>query len=398
MTRLLYILPGPVPPGPDPDRDKFRYLSEIAEGDVLLPVWWDASESVSPYLRATFPAYRVGNFAYHLFLMYRSPKLFQRLATLVFYLKVGLQLHKKRKFDVIMTYGTNRTGLAGVILKWLTGAKLILEVPGVPQDAYRYEEPRAGLRTAAKRFFANLSLLFGGWVADCIKLLYPAQLDSYPLLRSKKVAVFHDFVPVRAVHAKKSAGPFILLTGQPWYRKGADILIRAFRLIAADFPDYKLKLMGYYPDQECLDKLAEGCPQIEFLTPRPNEEALNVIGSCSVFVLASRSEAMGRVLLEAMAAKKPIVASAVDGVPHYITHGENGLLFEKENVEELVQKLRVLLSDPELRARLAKKGYERVHSEYGEQAYVRSFDHMLRAVQGESTEERAKAVAATSAS
>jgi glycosyltransferase involved in cell wall biosynthesis len=394
MIRLLYILPGPVSPSSDPARNKFSHISEIAEGEVLLPVWWDSPESVSPFLRETFPVYRVGKFNYHMHLMYRSPKPLRWLATFLFYLRRGLQLHRERKFDVIMTYGTNRTGLAGVILKWLTGAKLIVEVPGVPEDAYVYQAPHPSIGASVKRFLGDQLLILVGAVSDCLKLLYPSQLSNYSALQGKKAAVFHDFAPIQVIPPGRADERFILLAGFPWYTKGADILIRAFRSIAADFPDYKLKLMGYYPDRECLDKLAEGCPQIEILPPRANELALEVIGACTIYALASRSESMGRVLLEAMAARKPIVASAVGGVPHYITNGENGLLFEKENVEELAQKLRMLLSDAGLRAGLANKGYERVHSQYDERAYVRSFQKMLEsmgvgAVSSRQGEERA---------
>ncbi len=85
MPRLLYILPGPVPPSSDPALDKFTYLSEIAEGEVLLPVWWDSPENVAPFLRETFPVHRAGKFRYRLFLSDRFPEPFRRLATLIFY-------------------------------------------------------------------------------------------------------------------------------------------------------------------------------------------------------------------------------------------------------------------------------------------------------------------------
>jgi glycosyltransferase involved in cell wall biosynthesis len=383
MTRLLYILPGLVPPSSDSALDKFKYLSEIAEGEVLLPVWWDSPKSVPPFVWKTFPAYRVGNFCYRFFLSERFPKPLRRLATLFFYLRCGIQLHRGKKFDFIMTYGTNLPGIAGVILKWITGVKLIIEIPGVPEDAFRYEVARPGRRAAIKRFFADQLLLLVGAAADCIKLLYPGQLWKYPRLREKNVVVFHDFVPVDVIASEEAEEKFILSAGSPWYRKGIDVLIRAFESIAAKFPDYKLKLMGYYPDREFLDKLAGNCPQIEFLTPRSNELALKVIGSCSVFVLASRSEAMGRVLLEAMAARKPIIASAVDGVPHYIRDNDNGLLFQSENVEELAGTLAKLLSNPALQACLAKGGYEKVFSEFDERSYVREFRSMLESMGSE---------------
>jgi len=283
-----------------------------------------------------------------------------------------------------MTYGTNRIGIAGVILKWITGAKLIVEIPGVPEDIFRYDAPHPGIRAAVKRFFADRFLEWIGATADCIKLLYPWQLRKYPRLCNKKASVFHDFVPVHVITAEQSEERFILLVGFPWYTKGVDVLIRAFQSIAAQFPNYKLKLMGYYPDREYLNGLAGSCPQIEFLNPVPYELALKVIGACSVYVLASRSESMGRVLLEAMAARKPIIASAVGGVPHYIGDNDNGLLFRSEDVKELAEKLTALLTNPELQARLAKRGYEKVFSEYDERSYVCSFRKMLQSLREES--------------
>jgi glycosyltransferase involved in cell wall biosynthesis len=157
-------------------------------------------------------------------------------------------------------------------------------------------------------------------------------------------------------------------------------LIRAFKSIAPQFPNYKLKLLGYYPDREYLNDLAGKCPQIEFLKPGPYELALKVIGGCSVYVSASRTEGMPRVLLEAMAARKPIIASAVGGVPFYIRDNDNGLLFESENVEELTAKLATLLNSQELQARLATRAYDKVISECDEQSYTRSFHSMLQSL------------------
>jgi glycosyltransferase involved in cell wall biosynthesis len=205
-------------------------------------------------------------------------------------------------------------------------------------------------------------------------------LKKYPRLRKKKVAVFHDFVPVHVVESTTCEEQFVLSVGHPWYTKGMDVLIRAFKLIAHQFPNCKLKLMGFFPDRKYLDDLASGCPQIEFLAAGPNEIALKVIAACSVYVLASRTDAMGRVLLEAMAARKPIIASAIGGVPHYIADNDNGLLFEPENAQDLAAKMATLLSSPELCARLSERGYRKVMTEYDEEAYVGAFQGMLQSL------------------
>lgn len=380
MTRMLYILPGLVPPGENTSRDKHTYLSEIAEGEILLPVWWRNSAEASAYLQPTFPVYRVGNFRYHQFPAFRLPAFLQRLDVFLFYLRRGWQLHRERKFDVIMAYGTNRPGFAAVVLKWITGAKMIVEIPGMPENAFRYDEPHPGAGSTIKRFFADRLLNFVGRRADCIKLLYPSQLRNYPRLARKKVAIFHDFIPVQTIRSAPDTEKYVLSVGYPWFTKGMDITIRAFRLIASQFPEYKLKLLGHFPDRAPLERLADGCPQIQFLIARPNDEALKIIGACSVYVLGSRTEGLPRVLQEAMAAQRPIVASAVGGVPHYLEHNKHALLCEPQNVEDLAEKMATLLRSSALRERLAFAGREKVMAEIDERAYVRHFDAMLQSV------------------
>jgi glycosyltransferase involved in cell wall biosynthesis len=78
------------------------------------------------------------------------------------------------------------------------------------------------------------------------------------------------------------------LPSMPWYLKGADLLIKAFQRLSADFPKVKLKLLGYYPDGEHLEALTAGSPQIEILNARRNLEVLEVISKATIFALPSR--------------------------------------------------------------------------------------------------------------
>lgn len=378
MPRLLYILRGMVPPSPDAQRDGFTYLSEIAEGEVLLPVWWSSPEQAAPHLRSSFPTYRVGRFCYHQFLDMRYPRGLRRLARFIFYIGRGFQLHRRKKFDVIFSYGTNLTGIASVVLKWMTGARLIAELPNVPENAYRYYRHDEGALAAVKRFIAHVALHFVCLNCDCIKLLYPWQLDAYPRLKKKKMAVFPTFVPLHTIGEVPSNEKVVLLVGFPWYTKGADLLICAFKRIAAQFPEWKLKLLGHYPDRIYLERLAEGCAQIELLRARPFGAAIKVIGACSLFVLASRTDSTPQVVREAMAARKPVLASNVGGVAYMVRDNDTGILFQAGNVDDLAGKMSALLRDPELRNRLAVRGHEMVMSEFDERAFVRFMDELLK--------------------
>ena len=89
---------------------------------------------------------------------------------------------------------------------------------------------------------------------------------------------------------------------------------------------------------------------------------------------------MGRVLLEAMAAKKPVIVSSAGGLPFFVTDHDNGLVFRSEDADDLAEKLLTLLTDPELAARLAQRGRERTLHEFDETAYVRHFQQMIQTV------------------
>jgi glycosyltransferase involved in cell wall biosynthesis len=192
--------------------------------------------------------------------------------------------------------------------------------------------------------------------------------------------VFHEFVAVSTVPRHCGGGErYILLVGAPWYLKGADLLIEAFRRLAADFPDVKLKLLGHYPDWESLDALSRGAARIELLKARPNPEALAIIARASIFCLPSRCEGMGRVILEAMAAGVPVVASNVGGIPHLMRHGGGGRLVPTGDVSALESELRALLSDSALMTRIGLRGYEAAHAAFNEQIYTEQFTRMVDA-------------------
>jgi glycosyltransferase involved in cell wall biosynthesis len=79
---------------------------------------------------------------------------------------------------------------------------------------------------------------------------------------------------------------------------------------------------------------------------------------------------MPRVLIEAMAAGRPVIASRVGGIPHYIRDGETGLLFEREDVQGLTRALRRILGSREAAARLATNGREYVSRQLSDRCWV----------------------------
>jgi glycosyltransferase involved in cell wall biosynthesis len=94
------------------------------------------------------------------------------------------------------------------------------------------------------------------------------------------------------------------------------------------------------------------------------------IATFDLAVLPSFYEGMGRVLLEAMAMAKPVVASRVGGIPDLVEHGVNGYLVRPGSAEELQEAILRILNDPSLAVEMGQAGREKIKGEFDALAMV----------------------------
>ena len=384
--RVLSIQATWVPPPDDARADRFSLLSEHLEGDILQPAWFERSDQVEEQFGpGSYPEYKRGRFHYHWFICYRYRGWFRRLRGPWFYISKGLEIYRKKRYDCIVVYSHMVPALAAMVLKWLTGAKLIVEIMTAPELSYLYEHPRRTWGDRIMRLFSDLCLTVTVLASDRVHLLYPNQLDHYPRLRRVPASVFHDFVPVSLIPAsEENREQVVLLVGSPWYLKGADILIQAFKAISPEFPDVTLRIQGHNPNSPEFEAMAAGEERIEIVRAVPNPETLRRISRALVLVHPSRCDGLPRVLIEAMGAGVPAIASNVGGNPACILHGRNGFLFPAGDVNALAMHLRELLGNPELRRKMGCEGYQRAQAEFTERAYVEQFTRMVEsAVRGD---------------
>jgi len=238
------------------------------------------------------------------------------------------------------------------------------------------------VRDRLMKLYSDVCLHLSLWAADRVHLLYTAQLAAYPLLRKVRASVFHEFVPVSTIEAHaEDQERYVVMVGSFWYLKGADRLIEAFQRLAPDFPDVKLKIVGWYlkTEREQLEALAGDSKQIELVRATTPPVALQIISRCLVLVHPSRCEGLPRVVIEGLAAGVPVIGSDIGGIPDLIHQGENGFVVPGGNVPELEERLRELLADPELRRRMGANGYQFAHTQLTERVYVEKFTAMVAA-------------------
>jgi glycogen(starch) synthase len=147
--------------------------------------------------------------------------------------------------------------------------------------------------------------------------------------------------------------PRIGYVGRLAPQKRADLLVTAFGGMREPA---SLVLVGDGPDADRTRRLAAESPAAGRITQRGFVEHTAVpavLASLDVLVLPSAYEEMGSVLVEAMAAGLPVVASAVGGIPEVVRDGETGLLVPPGDVAALTASLDRLAADPQLRERLA---------------------------------------------
>lgn len=388
--RILYINPSAVPPATDRRLDRFALLSEHLEGDVLQPVWFASHAEAGEALGAmTDPYYRSGRFRYHFYLALHPDNWNSKYGMYRFFLRRALSLHKEQPFDCIVVYAHQTTGLLGVLLRLLTGAKLIVEVVTAPELVCITERPTVTLRDRARKLYSDICLHISLTGSTRVHLLFKEQLWAYPLLRRRPASVFHDFVPISFIRRRPMSerDPFVLLVGAPWYLKGVDLLIEAFLRIAPEFPAIQLKIQGHFPDRGELLALTQGSDRIEVLKAQPLPETLDRMSRAMLFALPSRCEGLPRVLIEAMGAGVPVIGSDVGGIPSLVENEVTGFVIPRGRADVLADRLRSLLSDAGLRERIGDAGHSKVHETLGEAVYVSAFtDMIVAAVKGSAVE------------
>lgn len=171
-----------------------------------------------------------------------------------------------------------------------------------------------------------------------------------------------EFSPSRAPHSPRDQTS-ILFVGRCYPRqKGLEHLIRSLALLREP-RNISLRIVGEdwggVTQLRMLSKSLGVEQQVQFAGRESRGELIRSYLSADVFVLPSLFEPFGIVLLEAMAAGLPVVASRVGGIPEIVEDGATGILVQPGDATALSLALETLISDPPLRQRMGQAGRRR---------------------------------------
>jgi glycosyltransferase involved in cell wall biosynthesis len=201
-----------------------------------------------------------------------------------------------------------------------------------------------------------------------------------------------DFVGVAAY---RHARPYVLAMGRHVEQKGFDLLLRAWASVRPAGLD--LLIAGDGPERAALEVLSRSLgitDTVQFVGRADRERVASLLAGSTLFVLSSRHEPFGIVLLEAMASGAPVLATRVGGVPEVVEDGVSGLLVEA-SVEGLAGGLQRMVSNEAMRRRCAEAGRRRASRFTWEsitRRYVEVYDRAI--ARCAARRERAEAVSA----
>ena len=258
-------------------------------------------------------------------------------------------------------------------------ARLVLSLHGT-------DIRQAASGSALSRFFWRRLLREADAIVAVSHGLAKEAIAFDPGSRSK-VVVVHNGLDTEAFTAQArmpSAVPpsltsrrFLLTVGAFEHKKGQDVLLHAFVRLARTHEDLDLVLIGQagpatQETQSLIDSLGLA-PRCHVVENAPREVVASYMKAASLFVLPSRLEAFGLVLLEAGAFGLPVVATRVGGIPEIIAGPEYGVLVEPDDPEALERALEDLLQHAEKARAMGENLRQRVGSVFSWEAAYQGY-------------------------
>jgi len=189
---------------------------------------------------------------------------------------------------------------------------------------------------------------------------------------SKRPTVIYDWIDTKEFAPGPEEREKVIIHASNFRKiKRIPYLIDLFAKVASDFPEWKLRLIGDGPERQmCYRKalLLNLGDRIDFIDPI--REIPQAFQNAAILVATSEMESFGLTLGEAMSTETPVITSDVGGTSEVCVDGKTGYLFQPNDMDEAVGKLRKLMEDEDLRRKFGKAGRQRIIEKF-------SVDHIV---------------------
>ena len=217
-----------------------------------------------------------------------------------------------------------------------------------------------------RRFFKRLKVIL------LSERLYP---DVQKYVKKGDVFVCPNGIPVSEGSGGSQRGdgvPRLLFLSNLLVEKGVLVLLDALKILKEKGCSFVCDLIGGETAEMDADRLAQELKArdigdvVSYGGKRYGSDKAACLEKADIFVFPTfyRNECFPLVLLEAMQYGLPIVTTDEGGIADIVQDGENGLICEKNNPEDLAEKIRLLLSDPARRSRMGQNGFTRFKSHF----------------------------------
>jgi glycosyltransferase involved in cell wall biosynthesis len=311
----------------------------------------------------------------------------------------------RRDFDLIYCPGYQGIGIAAILTGWLLGRSVVLRsgnlgvLAGTQWDAplARWHIPKDAWPVRwLKRRLRNLYISADAIACNCRDNENEALAFQVPRARvhylpnAVDVARFHEAAPADKQEIRRQMGwpadVFLwLYVGRLSTEKGVIDLVKAWREVSDDTAT--LVLVGPDMPGHALDAgptirqfVGDHGLQHRVIFHGESTDPAQLLRAADAYVQPSHYESFSNALVEAMATGLPVVASRVGGMLDCIIDGDNGLLCEPGQPDDLARKMRALRNDPALAARLGKHARATVVEHFDEATILKEFGDLFRSI------------------
>lgn len=301
-----------------------------------------------------------------------------------------LRLVRRQRIDLVHAHGDRASIWAGLCAR-LTGLPSVATLGAGPAD-----EREPGRGAVPGRL---LAFVLNRWCSGVVAVSEAARTRHLQggRIRGDRVAVIHNGIDVEAHaaagrerdRARRELGlrpnqQVVMALSALREGKGLDVLLRAVASLARDHARLRLLVAGEGPLRERLETLVRNCGlegHVRWLGQR--DDVAELLAAADVFVLPSLYEDFPAVLVSAMAAARPVVATRAGAIPEVVEDQRSGLLVPPGDAVKLAGAVDTLLRDPERAAALGAAACERARERFSARAWTARLEAQYRGALGQ---------------